>query len=86
MTLTIELPQELEDELAAEAQKLGLPLTEYALRLLLSRPGMDKMPGTGAELVAYWHEADLIGARPDIENSRDYARRLRREAETRTQS
>ena len=86
MTLTLELPQDLEHELAAEAQKLGLPLSEYALRLLFSRSAVDKKPGTGAELISYWQEANLIGIRPDIEDSQTYARQLRREAETREQS
>ena len=83
MTLTLELPQELEYELTAEADKLGLPVNEYALRLLLYRPVVDKMPGTGAELVAYWQEADLVGTRPDIDDNVAYARQLRHEAETR---
>ncbi len=83
MTLTLELPQDLEYELAAEAQKLGLPLSEYALRLLFSRSFVNKKPGTGAELVSYWQEANLVGIRPDIEDSQTYARQLRREAETR---
>lgn len=34
MTLKLEIPQELERELATEAARLGLPLPEYALRLL----------------------------------------------------
>jgi hypothetical protein len=82
MTLTLELPQDLEHELTAEANKLGLPVTEYALRLLLYRPIGDKMPKTGAELVNYWQKAELIGTHPDIEDSQVYARQLRREAET----
>ena len=34
MNLVLELPPELEGELAAEAARLGLPLAEYILRLL----------------------------------------------------
>jgi hypothetical protein len=34
MTITLNLPQELEDELAAEAKRLHLPLQEYVLRVL----------------------------------------------------
>ncbi len=84
MKLTIELPPELEDDLNAEAEALGLPLSEYALRLLLIRPALGSMPKTGAELVAYWDKAKLFGARPDIEDSREYARRLRTEAQSRS--
>jgi hypothetical protein len=85
MTLTLELPQDLEYELTAEANKLGLPVAEYALRLLHYRPVVENMPGTGRELVDYWQKADLVGSRPDIENSQEYARQLRHEAETRIQ-
>lgn len=34
MTLTLELPPELEARLRAEADRRGLPITEYALNLL----------------------------------------------------
>jgi hypothetical protein len=34
MTLTLELPQDLERRLNDEASRLGLPLEKYALRLL----------------------------------------------------
>ena len=83
MTLKIEIPQELERELATEAARFGLPLPEYALRLLYSRQAMEKMPQTGAELVAYWQDAGLVGTREDINDSQTYARQLRAEAETR---
>ena len=83
MTLTIELPQDLERELSNEAAELGLPLSEYALRLLYSRPLTEKMPKTGSELVAYWQNAGLVGTRRDIVDSRAYARQLRTKAETR---
>lgn len=86
MKLTIELPQELQHDLTAEAEALGLPLSEYALRLLLVRPPLETMPRTGAELVAYWQRANLFGARPAIEDSQAYARRLRREAESRSRT
>ena len=38
MTLTLNLPQELETRLATEAARLGLPVSEYALRLLSTCP------------------------------------------------
>ena len=83
MTLTIDLPQDLEHELETEAAKLGLPLSEYALRLLYSRQYMEKEPQTGSELVTYWQNADLIGSRKEIDDSQAYARKLRAEAEAR---
>lgn len=83
MTLTLELPKELEQELTAEARVLGLPLSQYALSLLFSRQKGQINPQSGAELVAYWEEADLIGSWPDIPDSPVYARRLREQAETR---
>jgi hypothetical protein len=90
MSLTIDLPEELEKELSAEASRLGLPLSEYALRLLATGgshafgAGADA-PKTGAELVAYWHSEGVIGTRPDIADSLQYAQELRQKAERRTQ-
>jgi hypothetical protein len=37
-----------------EATRLGLSLSEYALRLLSSGRVMGNLPTTGAEMVAYW--------------------------------
>jgi hypothetical protein len=84
MTVIIELPQDLEKELAIEASRLGLPLSEYALRLLYSRQLSEKEPETGAELVAYWQNAALIGSRQEIADSQTVARQLRTAAENRT--
>jgi hypothetical protein len=82
MNLTLELPDELERELASEAAQLGLSLSEYAVRLLSAPrfvgPGA---PKTGAELVAYWQAAGVTGSRPDIADSQAHARQLRAEAE-----
>lgn len=83
MTLTIDLPQDLARELAIEAGKLGIPLSDYALRLLYSRELTEKKPETGDELVAYWQEAGLIGSRKEIDDSQLYARQIRTQAETR---
>lgn len=83
MTLTIDLPQDLARELANEAGKLGIPLSEYALRLLYSREVTEKKPETGDELVAYWQEEELIGSRKEIDDSQLYARQIRTLAETR---
>lgn len=84
MTLTLDLPLELERELSEEAQRQGLPLADYALHLLAtSRPTRTAMPQTGDELVAYWEREGLLGSRSDDIDSSAYARDLRDRAERR---
>jgi hypothetical protein len=84
MTLTLELPRELEDELQDEAERRGLSLEEYALHVLMAGLTIESLPTTGADLVRYWREEGLIGSRLDIENSETFARSLRHQAETRS--
>ena len=86
MSITLDLPQELESELAAEAARLNLPLSEYAFRVLTIRRIAGNKSKTGAELVAYWQREGIIGSRPDIADSQAHARKLRREAEARKRS
>ena len=87
MTLTLEIPQELEQKLNAEARRLGLPLEQVALRRLDEAPtAAEASPRDGAELVAYWRREGVIGSRPDIEDSQAHAREIRRRAERRTGS
>lgn len=83
MTLMLELPDELEKELTAAAQQAGLSLAEYSLQLLAMRSLPDAEVTTGADLVAYWRRLDLIGTRPDIHDSQEHARTIRRKAEHR---
>ncbi len=83
MSIVLELPPELESELAVEAARLQLPLSEYALRLLVTRTHSDSKPITGAELLQYWQNADLVGSRPDIINAAEHSLILRQHAETR---
>jgi hypothetical protein len=83
MSIMLDLPQELESELAIEATQLGLSLTEYVLRLLSTRSIVGQLPTTGAELVAYWQREGIIGARPDITDSQAHARQIRHKAERR---
>lgn len=89
MTLTLELPTELEHELSREAARLRLPLTEYVVRVLagnrIAPPG-DRAPRTGAELVAFWEREQIVGSRDDIEDPAEHARELRGWAERRTGS
>jgi hypothetical protein len=83
MTLTLELPGDLERELAAKAERLGLSLDEYALYVLATHGATGAMPRTGAEVVALLQANGVIGARSDITDPSGYARQLRAEAEHR---
>lgn len=86
MTVNLDLPEKLIEELSAEASRLGLPLSEYASHLLSLGRKQSTSPKTGAELVAYWQREGLLGTRPDIGDSAEYARELRRQAENRNRS
>ena len=77
MILTLDLPQELGDQLSAEAARLGLSVVEYAVRILSMGRAVWDMPKTGAELVSYWQREGLIGTRPEITDSQEHARTLR---------
>ena len=83
MTLTLELSRDLERRLTTEAARLGLPVEQYALRLLGDTAPRAGRPTTGAELVAFWQREGVIGSRPDIPDSQAHARALRRGAERR---
>lgn len=83
MSITLDLPPELEKELSAEANRLNLPLQEYVLRLLSSHLFLENPPQNGSQLVAYWENAGVINSRPDIEDSQQTARKLRHGAEHR---
>ena len=85
MSITLDLPQELENELATEAAQLGPPLSAYVLRLLSTRSLVGPVPTTGAELVAYWQREGVIGMWPEIVDSPAHARQLRHKAERRIQ-
>lgn len=58
MTLTLDLPTDLESKLAAEAAGLGLPLSEYVVRLLAE----DRPPNPPRGRVRTWSP---IGRRRD---------------------
>ena len=85
MILTLELPKELENDLVDEAEQFGLSLPKYTLCLLLARPLLKTTPKSGAELVAYWQNAGVIGMRSDIDDSQQHARQLRAQAERQRQ-
>lgn len=84
MTLTLELPVEIENALSEQAGRLGMSLDEYALHLLQAQ-ALPIQLKTGAELVAYWQEQQLIGTKVDIKDSAEYARELRAQVERRGQ-
>lgn len=83
MNITLEIPSELERELAIEAFQLKLPLSEYILRVLSFRPFLQNSPKTGVELVAYWESVGVVGSRSDITDSVEHARESRNQAENR---
>ncbi len=83
MSLVLDLPPDLELALAAEAARLRLPLSEYALRLLAAGPLPDPKPRSGPELVSYWQQEGLVGTRPEIADAPAHARALRQQAEKR---
>lgn len=83
MSIAVDLPKELENELSAEAAQLGLSLPEYVLRVLSTGVVIGKRPKTGADLVDYWEGEGLIGTRSDVSDSQAHARRIRDEAEQR---
>jgi hypothetical protein len=86
MTVTLDLPEKLVDVLSDEAARRGLSLSEYASQVLST--GRDRMPAlsTGADLLAYWQSEGLVGTRPEIADSQDFAREIRRAAERRERS
>ena len=86
MTLTLDIPKDLERRLALEASRLGLPIERYALKLLDEVPRAEGRPQTGAELVSSWRREGLVGSRPEIKDSQAHARALRSRAERRSQT
>lgn len=86
MTITLDLPDDLERELIAEAARLGVPVSEYAAHLLAQSQASNGHHeiATGADLVAYWEREGVIGSRPDIVDPAAHARRLRADAERRS--
>ena len=86
MSITLDLPEELQIELSAEATQLGISLPEYILRLLSTGSIISKRPQTGAELIEYWQSEGLIATRPDIIDSQAHARQIREQVEHRTRN
>lgn len=84
MTLVLELPPELESQLAARAVELRLPLDEYALRILASGAIPAPNVQNGAEILDYWKQHGLIGTKSHIADASAHVRTLRQAAEKRS--
>lgn len=95
MTLTLELTSEQVQQIETEAKRRNMDAASYAKALLFEEtvaedselPPSGPLPpanGTGADLVAYWEREGLIGTRPDITDSLEHARAIRRKAERRS--
>ena len=83
MPQTVELPDDLADALADEASRAGMSLRDYAVRLLAAARPAAATVRTGADLVAFWQAAGVVGSRPDIADSQAHARQLRDQAQRR---
>lgn len=84
MSLVLDLPDGLEAELAAEAARAGLSLSQYAVRLLVSGRGIQLSLRSGKELLDYWRDEGLVGTRPDVSDAPSHARAIREQAERRS--
>jgi hypothetical protein len=82
MRLELEIPDELEAQLSAEAAKAGTEIESYVLKLLVGSQSQQKLQ-TGADLVEYWEREGIIGMRSDIVDSQKHARGLREQAQQR---
>ncbi len=107
MTLTLDLPPDVEARVTAEAARRGVSPADYLIDLARSAvtdapptdagseleeveeflpgrwPEDEPRPTTPAEVVAYWERHGVLGSRPDITDSLEHARKLRRKAERR---
>ncbi|MEH2466985.1 hypothetical protein [Nostoc sp.] len=83
MSINLDLPPELENELFTKNSWLNLTLSEYILRVLSIKQVIANPPKTGDELVAYWQSEGVINSRPNITDSQAHTRKLRHEAQTR---
>ena len=82
MPTTLELPDDLAADLAAEASRVGMTLADYA-RTLLAASRRSAAVRSGADLVAFWTAEGVVGGRPDLGDSSAEARDLREQAQRR---
>jgi hypothetical protein len=85
MTLTLDLPRELEADLAVGAAWEGVPIETYALRLLAASQDRSSRIQSGVKLVEYWRREGVIGSRSDVTDSQSQARAIRDAAQRREQ-
>jgi hypothetical protein len=83
MTLTLDLPTQLEDRLRAVAERHGVAPDSFALHALEAAVLADETPADGPALLRFWQAAGVVGMRPDITDSQLHADALRDEAERR---
>ena len=88
MSIVVNLPDELERTIAAEAAKAGMTVSDYVADRLAkaaggAMTGETKQRLSGAALVQRWKELGLIGYRSDITDPEAHSRRLREEAQRR---
>jgi hypothetical protein len=89
MTLTLELPSDLESRVNSEAARRGLSPADCVLEVLDAAMPDTPLPTTPAELVDYWEREGVLGIwadRTDIPDSPEYARQLRHQAEQHAES
>lgn len=94
MPMMLEIPDALRERLTASASSRNQTPAEYALQVLErgvpDEPAApaEHAPATPQEAIAYWERHGLIGEdwakREGIGDTLEYARELRRQAETRT--
>jgi hypothetical protein len=88
MSIVVNLPDELERTITAEAAKAGMTVSDYVADWLAkaaggTKVGQTKQRLTGAALVKRWRDLGLIGYRSDITDPETHSRRLREEAQRR---
>ncbi len=86
MTLILDLTPQQEQQIEAQARARNMDARTYALaRLFEDQPveHAEEKQWSGADLVAYWEKEGVIGSRPDITDSQEHARAIRRKAERR---
>jgi len=89
MSIVVNLPDELERTIAAEAAKAGMTVSDYVADRLakataVTATGETKVRLTGAALVQRWRDLGLIGYRSDITDPEAHSRRLREKDSLRT--
>jgi hypothetical protein len=83
MSITLEIPSPLLTTLAEQAAGAGVPIDEFALRVLSNYLRPVPSARTPAEVMAAWRSEGLIGDGSAVPDSPALARELRTKAERR---